>query len=97
MGHPLDNPERRSIRFGERPLRFRAKLSGAGAFEVYLWTGGTLLSEFELSGGEKGMVGGAEPAVDLTRVIRRPLGTRFFEGRDGPEIRRGEGMPRMQG
>ena len=65
-------------------------MSGAGAFEVYLRTGGTLLSEFELSGGEKGMVGGAEPAVDLTRVIRRPLGTRFFEGRDGPEIRRGE-------
>jgi hypothetical protein len=67
VGHPLVDPERRSIRLGGRPLRFGAKLSGAGAFEVYLWT---LLSEFELSGGEEGLVGGAKPAVNLTRMTR---------------------------
>jgi hypothetical protein len=39
--------------------------SGAGAFEVYLWAGRTLLVEFELSGGEEGLVGGSEPAVEV--------------------------------
>ena len=68
MGHPLIEPERRSIRFGERPLRFG--LSDKGAFEVYLWTGGTLLSEFKLSGGKECLVCGAEPVADLTRMTR---------------------------
>jgi hypothetical protein len=40
-------------------------LSGAGAFEVYLWTGRILLGEFELSGGEEGLVDGSEPAVEV--------------------------------
>ena len=40
-------------------------LSGAGAFAVYLWTGGTLLVKLELSGGEEGLVGGSEPAVEV--------------------------------
>ena len=40
-------------------------LSGAGAFEVYLWTGKTLSDEFGSSGGEDGLVGGSEPAVDV--------------------------------
>ena len=51
---------------GKKPLRFGAKLSGARTFEVYLWTGRTLLGESELSGGEEGLVCGAEPEVDLT-------------------------------
>ena len=39
-------------------------LSGAGAFEVYLWIGRTLLDEFE-SSGEEGRVGGSDPAVEV--------------------------------
>ena len=39
--------------------------SGAGAFEVYLWAGGTLSFEVELSGGEEDLVGGSEPAVEV--------------------------------
>lgn len=39
--------------------------SGAGGFEVYLWAERTLSVEFELSGGEEGLVGGEEPAVEV--------------------------------
>ena len=39
--------------------------SGAGAFEVYLWVERTLSVEFELSGGEEGLVGGEEPVVEV--------------------------------
>jgi hypothetical protein len=38
-------------------------LSGAGVFEVYLWKARILSVEF--SGGEKGLVGGSDPAVDV--------------------------------
>ena len=43
-GYRLVDPDLRSIQFGKKPLRFVAKLSGARAFEVYLWTGRTLLN-----------------------------------------------------
>jgi len=46
--------------------------SGAGGFEVYLWTERTLSIELELSGGKEGLIGGSEPAVEveLTRMTR---------------------------
>ena len=34
---------------------------------MYLWTGGTLLSKFELSGGKEGLAGSSEPAVDIDK------------------------------
>ena len=36
-----------------------------GIFKVYLWTRGTLLSKFKLSGGKEGLAGSSEPAVDI--------------------------------
>jgi len=39
-------------------------LSGARAFDVYLWSGRTPSVEIELSSGGEGLVGGSEPAVE---------------------------------
>ena len=54
--------------------------SGAGAFEVYLWPGRTLLVEFELSGGEEGLVGGSEPAVEVDKDDSITTGNAVVQG-----------------
>ena len=50
---------------GKKRFTSGPSLSGAGAFAVYLWTRGTLLGKLEVSGGEEGLVGGSEPAVEV--------------------------------
>ena len=50
---------------GKKRFTSGPSLSSAGAFAVYLWTGGTSLSKPEVSGGEEGLVGGSEPAVEV--------------------------------
>jgi len=47
--------------------------SGAGAFEVYLWAE-ILLVEFKLSGGEEGLVGGSEPAIEVNEDDSMTIG-----------------------
>jgi len=49
--------------------------SGAGAFEVYLWAGRTLLVEFELLGG-----GGSEPAVEVDEDDSITTGNAVVQG-----------------
>jgi hypothetical protein len=55
-------------------------LSGAGAFEMYLWAGRTLSIELELSGGEEGLVGGSEPAVEVDEDDSMTTGNAVVRG-----------------
>ena len=50
---------------GKKCFASGPSLSSAGAFAVYLWTRGTLLGKLKASGGEEGLVGGSEPAVEI--------------------------------
>ena len=54
--------------------------SGAGGFEVYLWVGRTLSVEFELSGGDEGLVGGSEPAVEVDEDDSMTTGNAVVRG-----------------
>ena len=50
---------------GKKCFASGPSLSGAGVFEVYLWTEETLLGKLGFSGGEDGLIGGTEAAVDV--------------------------------
>ena len=57
-----------------------AKFDGGGELEVYLWAERTLLGKFESLGGEDGLVGGSEPAVDIEEDHSMTTGNEVVRG-----------------